>query len=85
MIFDDSLSAVDSETDHAIRMELSKRNVDTTTFIISHRISTLASADKIIVLNNGTIEQQGTHEELIQESGLYRRIWEIQNNFIEEV
>ena len=85
LIFDDSLSAVDSETDLAIRRELTKRNVATTTFIISHRISTLASADRIVVLNNGIIEQQGTHKELIQVPGLYRRIWEIQNNFIEEL
>ena len=84
LIFDDSLSAVDSETDLAIRLELSKRNAGTTTFIISHRISTLSGADKIIVLNNGAIEQEGIHEELIQVDGLYRRIWEIQNNFFEE-
>ncbi|MCM1988954.1 ABC transporter ATP-binding protein [Oceanirhabdus seepicola] len=80
LIFDDSLSAVDAETDRIIRTELNKKSSDNTTFIISHRISTVMDADKIIVLNHGKIESMGTHDELIMEDGIYRRIWEIQNS-----
>lgn len=78
LIFDDSLSAVDTETDMRIRNELKKRSKDITTLIISHRISTLAEADIIIVLDEGRIVQQGTHGELLREEGLYKRIWDLQ-------
>lgn len=78
LIFDDSLSAVDTETDQMIRRELNNRETQTTTFIISHRITTLSEADIILVLENGEIVQQGTHEQLIQQEGLYRRVWQIQ-------
>ncbi len=80
LIFDDSLSAVDMETDAEIRRTLRKRSRSTTTLIISHRITTLAEADLILVLENGAIVQQGRHEELIAQEGLYRRIWDIQNS-----
>ena len=80
LIFDDSLSAVDTETDAAIRKSLNERSKTVTTFIISHRLSTLAKADKILVLENGNITQRGNHEKLINEDGLYRRVWSIQND-----
>ena len=80
LIFDDSLSAVDAETDRVIREELKKKSEDNTTFIISHRISTVMAADKIIVLNHGKIETIGTHEMLIKKDGIYKRIWEIQTS-----
>ena len=79
LIFDDSLSAVDAETDAQIRKALKERSKDVTTFIISHRIATLAESDLILVLDRGELVQSGTHEELIQQPGLYRRIWDIQN------
>jgi len=79
LIFDDSLSAVDAETDARIRRALKERRKNTTTIIISHRITTLAEADKILVLDKGRIIQSGTHEELIKVDGPYRRIWEIQS------
>ena len=81
LIFDDSLSALDTETDASIRKELKERNDGTTKFIISHRISSLQEADKIIVLEDGQITQQGNHNKLINEEGLYKRIWTIQNAF----
>lgn len=84
LIFDDSLSAVDAETDKIIRGELEKRSKEVTTFIISHRISTVMDADKIVVLNHGEIEAIGKHEELIQKDGVYKRIWQIQNSKEEE-
>lgn len=80
LIFDDSLSAVDMETDILIRDALRERSKGVTTFIISHRINTLAQADFIVVLNKGRIIQKGTHSELIQDEGLYSRIWAIQSS-----
>jgi len=85
LIFDDSMSAVDTETDAAIRAALKKRREHTTTFIISHRITTLCEADNILVLEHGRLVQQGTHAELLAEDGLYRRIAEIQNALEDEL
>lgn len=79
LIFDDSLSAVDTETDAAIRKALRERKRDVTTFIISHRITTLSEADVILVMEDGRITQTGKHDELVEKPGLYRRIWGIQN------
>lgn len=84
LIFDDSLSAVDTETDAQIRKALKKRSKDTTTIIISHRIVTLSQADLILVMEDGRISQQGTHEELIRQPGLYSRIFNIQTALEEE-
>lgn len=76
-IFDDSLSAVDMETDAMIRESINK-NVSGTTIIIAHRITTIMNADKIIVLDKGRLVEEGTHEELIREEGFYKRIYETQ-------
>lgn len=84
LVFDDSLSAVDTETDLAIRKSLNMMKNKTTTFIISHRISTLSEADLILVLDKGKLVQSGTHNELINQNGLYKRIWIIQNSIEEE-
>lgn len=78
LIFDDSLSAVDAETDAMIRKNLKSRMAGTTTIIISHRITTLMAADQILVLENGQITDRGTHGELIRRNGLYKTIYEIQ-------
>ncbi|KAJ51855.1 ATP-binding cassette subfamily B protein [Clostridium tetanomorphum] len=84
LIFDDSLSAVDTKTDKKIRKALKNRSKGVTTIIISHRIATIKDADKIIVMNKGEIAQIGVHEKLIKEEGLYKRIWQIQKNVREE-
>ncbi len=84
LIFDDSLSAVDTETDAQIRAALKKRSEDTTTIIISHRIVTLSQADLILVMEDGRVSEQGTHEELIHSGGLYSRIFNIQSALEEE-
>lgn len=89
LIFDDSLSAVDTETDKAIREALSQRRAEgersATTFIISHRLTTLSEADRIIVLQDGIVAQEGNHEELLAQEGLYRRIYNIQSALEEEL
>ena len=79
MVFDDSLSAVDTETDEKIREALKQYMGHATVILISHRISTLMDADQIIVLERGRIAQRGTHRELIAQEGLYREIYEIQS------
>ena len=85
LIFDDSLSAVDTETDAQIRAALRHEQKDVTTLIISHRVKTLSQADLILVLENGQITQQGTHAELCSQPGLYQRINSIQNALEEEL
>lgn len=86
LIFDDSLSAVDTETDLTIRSALKMRKKDVTTFIISHRITTVAEADRIIVLEDGKIVEMGNHSQLIKRNGLYKKVFKIQNgqNFEKE-
>ena len=80
LIFDDSLSAVDTETDAAIRKALKKRSKNVTTLIISHRVTTLSQADHILVMEDGRITQQGSHDELVKQPGLYSRIFNIQSS-----
>ena len=77
-IFDDSLSALDTETDYNIRKALKEKSKNSTTFIITHRIATAKDADLILVLDNGKISEMGKHEDLIKQEGLYKRIYEIQ-------
>ena len=78
MVFDDSLSAVDAETDYRIRRALKTRMKDTTVILISHRINTLMGASQILVLNQGRIAETGTHQELLEKNGIYRKIYDIQ-------
>ncbi len=79
LIFDDSLSAVDTETDIQIRNALKREWKNSTVFIITHRITTAKEADKIIVIEDGRVAETGTHEELIKREGLYKKIWDIQS------
>ena len=80
MIFDDSLSAVDADTDVRIRRALRSKMKEATVILISHRITTLMEANQILVLNHGVIEECGTHQQLIHHGGIYQKIYEIQLN-----
>ncbi|MCY7799123.1 ABC transporter ATP-binding protein [Bacillus haynesii] len=78
LILDDSTSAVDMETEHRIQLALREVMRDRTTFIIAHRISSLKHADEILVLDKGVVKERGTHEQLMEENGLYKRIFDLQ-------
>lgn len=78
MVFDDSLSAVDSQTDYQIRQALKERMKGATVILISHRITTLMGADQILVLDQGEVREMGTHAQLIQKDGIYHKIYQIQ-------
>ncbi len=80
MVFDDSLSAVDSETDAKIRAALKSGKKSSTVILISHRITTLMQADMILVLDKGKAADIGTHEELLSRDGIYKNIYDVQMN-----
>jgi ATP-binding cassette subfamily B protein len=78
LIFDDSLSALDTETETRIREALISRKGKRTTIVIAHRLTTAVNADMVIVLENGQVSQSGKHEQLIRMDGLYKRLWTMQ-------
>ena len=80
MIFDDSLSAVDAATDQEIRTRLREQMQGRTVILIAHRITTLMDADRICLLDRGRIIEQGSHRELLEKGGLYRRIYDLQSS-----
>lgn len=84
LIFDDSLSALDTETDLMIRSALKNKETSSTMIIITHRITSAKQADKIIVLENGIVTQMGTHDELARVDGLYKKLWDIQGELEDE-
>ncbi len=75
LLFDDCLSAVDTETEEKILNSLNKLTKGKTTIIVSHRVSSAKNADKIIVLDDGRVLQEGTHDILIQEPGYYKDLY----------
>ena len=84
LIFDDALSAVDTQTDLLIREALSKMNKKQTTLIITHRMTTAKEADKIIVIDQGVVQAVGNHEVLSKQAGLYQELWKIQGKLEED-
>jgi len=78
LVFDDALSAVDTETEEQILTELMGERRGSTSILVSHRVSTLSAADQIVVFDNGRIVQQGTHAELVEQDGFYREVFLLQ-------
>jgi ATP-binding cassette subfamily B protein len=85
LVLDDSLSAVDTDTEHRILTALEQRRGRRTTLIVAHRLTTVRNADRILVMDNGCIVQQGPHQQLAQEQGPYRRLCEIQGALDESI
>jgi ATP-binding cassette subfamily B protein len=85
LILDDATSSVDSETEAAIRDALDELIPGRTTFIIAHRIQTVMEADMILVLDKGVVVQCGTHDELLAQEGMYRRIYDLQSQIEDEL
>lgn len=84
IVFDDSLSAVDTETDRRIREAIRDKTQNKTVILISHRVVSLMEADKILVLENGEAVQFGTHAELVAREGIYKQIYDAQSAITEE-
>lgn len=84
IILDDSTSAVDTATDAAIRKALSEELSSTTTIIIAQRIASVMDADRIVIMNEGKIDDVGTHAELMQRSEIYREVYYSQQKGVEE-
>ena len=80
LLLDDALSAVDTDTERQILDNLHRLRKGRTTIIVAHRISTIQDADHILVLDEGKVEEYGTHEELLKTSEIYREVYESQTN-----
>jgi ATP-binding cassette subfamily B protein len=85
LVFDDAVSAVDTETEAIIHAALERLRQGRTTFVIAHRIQTVMRADLILVLDQGRIVQRGRHHELMAQEGIYRRIYELQSSIEQEI
>ncbi|WP_336135034.1 ABC transporter ATP-binding protein [Natronomonas amylolytica] len=85
LVLDEATSDVDTETEMLIQRSLDKLTADRTTFAIAHRLSTIKDADKILVLEDGEIVERGTHEELLDDGGLYAHLWGVQAGEIDEL
>jgi len=78
LIFDEATSSVDNETEYLIQKSLKEISKHCTTIVIAHRLSTIKNSNKIFVLGNMNIAEQGTHEELVRKDGIYKQLWDIQ-------
>jgi len=78
LLLDEATSSLDSESEHAVQKAINILMKDRTTLVIAHRLSTIENANKIIVLNDGSIEETGTHHQLIENDGLYKKLYERQ-------
>ena len=84
LILDEATSAVDNETEAALQRSISKVSQDRTAVIIAHRLSTIRNADRILVLENGNIIEDGDHEQLVAKGGIYSRMWAVQTGVVFE-
>ena len=85
MILDEATSALDTESERLVQEALDTLMKGRTTFVIAHRLSTIINADKIVVMENGEIKEVGTHQKLLENNGIYRKLYEIQFGKIEPI
>jgi len=78
LVFDEATSSLDSQSEKNILSALDKISRKKTTLVIAHRLSTIVDADSIIVLDHGQVKEQGNHEQLMQQGGIYANLWKIQ-------
>ncbi len=78
MIFDEATSALDNESEKVVQESLERLAKNRTTFVIAHRLSTIKNAQKILVLTDNGIEEQGTHQELLEQGGIYSHLYSMQ-------
>ena len=78
LILDEATSSVDTETEQLIQRAIEKLLQDRTSIVIAHRLSTIQKADKIIVMHKGEIREMGTHQELLAQSGIYFKLYQLQ-------
>ena len=81
-IFDEATSALDTKTEKSIEKSLKKLSNNNTTLVIAHRLSTVIDADKIIVLDNGQVKEEGSHSDLLDKNGLYAEVWQRQQELL---
>jgi ATP-binding cassette, subfamily B, bacterial len=82
-VLDEATSAVDNETEAAIQRSLEHISRDRTTVAIAHRLSTVRGADRIYVLDGGRLAEQGNHDELLEQDGIYAGLWRVQTGALE--
>ncbi len=80
LIFDEATSALDSRTEKSIQAELASISADRTTLVIAHRLSTVVEADEILVMEQGRVVERGTHRQLLEQDGIYARMWALQQS-----
>jgi len=80
LILDEATSALDSATERDIQAALDRIASERTTLVIAHRLTTIIHADLILVMEDGRIQERGTHEQLLQKNGLYAHLWMQQEN-----
>jgi ATP-binding cassette subfamily B protein len=78
LVLDEATSAVDNETEAALQRSIQRISKGRTTIVIAHRLSTVRHADRIVVLDQGAIAEDGAHETLIQQDGIYAKLWAVQ-------
>jgi ATP-binding cassette subfamily B protein len=85
LVLDEATSDVDTETEMLIQRSLDRLTADRTTLVIAHRLSTVKDADQIVVLDDGKVVERGTHEDLLEEDGLYANLWAVQAGEIDDL
>jgi len=85
LILDEATSAVDNETEAALQRSIEKVSKDRTTIIIAHRLSTIRNSDRIIVLDDGSIKEDGGHDDLVKKNGIYSRMWGVQTGILSDI